>query len=353
MEEIPEIRVKKSYSFIKLINLAEQLLYTKEKINLVAGTNCSPMSVDVSEDLVRLGYATIENIQTLTKIQNYKRFVNLIITLKRTKDFKNIFEKDIITIIYKPTKGFKTRIFGEIFANNHQYECNIIYKNKIHKLTEFFDDIEENYNHDDLITIKLRGINNIKNINWMFCKCYSLISLSDISKWNTSQVKDMCCMFYKCHSLISLPDISKWDTSNVEILTGMFNYCISLISLPDISKWNTSKVKNMSYMFSGCESLSSLPDISKWNTSNVEEINDMFFWCKSLTSLPDISRWNTSNVRSMNDMFTYCYSLISLPDVSIWNISKVTNKQSTFFDCLNCLNKKLLISRIYKKAAAH
>jgi len=51
------------------------------------------------------------------------------------------------------------------FISNHQYKYNIIYKNEIYKLTVFFDDIEDNYNPDDLITIKLRGINNIKNIN--------------------------------------------------------------------------------------------------------------------------------------------------------------------------------------------
>ena len=32
----------------------------------------------------------------------------------------------------------------------------------------------------------------------------------------------------------------------------MFNECESLISLPDISQWNTSNVTDMSYMFDGC-----------------------------------------------------------------------------------------------------
>ena len=49
----------------------------------------------------------------------------------------------------------------------------------------------------------------------MFYECKALISLPDISKWNTSNVRDMSYMFYECTSLISLPDISKWDTSNV------------------------------------------------------------------------------------------------------------------------------------------
>ena len=43
----------------------------------------------------------------------------------------------------------------------------------------------------------------------------------------------------------------------------MFNECDSLISLPDISKWNTSNISNMEFMFYSCNSLISLPDISK------------------------------------------------------------------------------------------
>ena len=76
-------------------------------------------------------------------------------------------------------------------------------------------------------------------------------------------LKDMSYMFYECSSLISLPDISKWNTNNIENMSYMFYECSSLISLPDISKWNTNNIESMSYMFYGCSSLISLPDISK------------------------------------------------------------------------------------------
>ena len=46
-------------------------------------------------------------------------------------------------------------------------------------------------------------------------------------------------------------------------MSYMFYGCKSLLSLPDISKWNTSSVDDMRRMFYGCKSLSSLPDISK------------------------------------------------------------------------------------------
>ena len=52
-------------------------------------------------------------------------------------------------------------------------------------------------------------------MNWLFKNCSSLISLPNISKWNTSNVEEMNDLFKNCSSLISLPDISKWDITNV------------------------------------------------------------------------------------------------------------------------------------------
>ena len=66
-------------------------------------------------------------------------------------------------------------------------------------------------------------------------------------------------MFGGCSSLLSLPDISKWNTNNVTNMSGLFSKCSSLISLSDISKWDIKHVNNMSYMFNGCSSLSSFP----------------------------------------------------------------------------------------------
>ena len=43
-------------------------------------------------------------------------------------------------------------------------------------------------------------------------------------------------LFYYCTSLLSLSDISKWNTINVTDMSGIFNNCKSLLSLPDLSK---------------------------------------------------------------------------------------------------------------------
>ena len=82
------------------------------------------------------------------------------------------------------------------------------------------------------------------------------------------------------YSKINDPNYSKENIfTNVTNMRDMFNRCSSLISLPDISKWNTDNVKNMSQMFDHCSSLISLPDISKWNTKNV---TNMFKGCHNL-----------------------------------------------------------------------
>ena len=63
----------------------------------------------------------------------------------------------------------------------------------------------------------------------------------------TENITKMNSIF--CNSLISLPDISKWNTKNVTDMSSMLRDCTSLISVPDISKLNTKNVTDMSFMF--------------------------------------------------------------------------------------------------------
>ena len=105
-------------------------------------------------------------------------------------------------------KDDKIRLFGEEFVDNNKNICKIIYKEKIYELTDHFDktvyDIKE-----DILEIKLKGINQITNLSCMFDFCQNLISLPNISKLDTSKVTDMSCIFSVCQSSITLPDISK------------------------------------------------------------------------------------------------------------------------------------------------
>ena len=205
------------------------------------------------------------------------------------------------------------------------YNCNSLLSFGTPKLDIIYDNI--NNENDSLFNSSEKSINssNLSDTNNLYDIGYDPIfmdpKLSDISKistpfntdnsdlWgqnnsfsliNTSQVTDMSYMFYGCHSLISLPDISKWDTYNVISLNYLFYKCNNLQSLPDISNWNISNVIYMNSIFGGCSLIKSLPDLSKWITTRANYMNSLFEGCKSLVLLPDISKWNTSNVIMIN-----------------------------------------------------
>ena len=92
MEAIGELEVKEYDHVKRVMHLAKDLLLSQERLNLIAGTNSSPTATKAAENLVRFGYVTYENIQTLTEVKNDRRFIKLIITIKKTSDFKKIYD---------------------------------------------------------------------------------------------------------------------------------------------------------------------------------------------------------------------------------------------------------------------
>ena len=171
---------------------------------------------------------------------------------KRNKDNdidNNIINEMIIEYIIKKKKIIK--LFGKYFINNNINKCKIIIENKEQDISEYLN-VNKN---DKFVKIKLKEIKTITNMSHMFHGCKELVSLPDISKWNTNNVTNMSYIFQGCSSLTSLPDISNWHTDNVKFMSNMFYGCKELVSLPDISKWNINNVTNMSYMFYGCSSL--------------------------------------------------------------------------------------------------
>ena len=193
---------------------------------------------------------------------------------------------------------------------------------------------------------------NVKYMHGMFSECESLKSLPDISNWDTSNVIIMGGMFTSFYSLtpLSADEITEYINKGEEYKIfngGIFNKCKALLSLPDISKWNTSKVIYMDTMFNACSSLKYLPNISKWNTSNVTNMNGLFSGCTLLKSLPDISKWNTSKVSCMLSMFKGCSSLSKLPDISKWDVWNKENihKEEMFDGC----NKNIIDKNIWEK----
>ena len=236
--------MKKYRNYKLLLNLNYMNKYIENEINNI-------------KDKYKYGY----NINQLLNKEQEKIIQDKILNIENNNN--NVINKqneDITDeIIYKPNKDGKVRIFGEKFVKNNKQNCKIIYNNKEYELKEYINDIDKEYNNKDEIKIKLKGINKVTNMSYMFYECNTLSSLPDISKWDTSKVTNMSYMFYDCNTLSSLPDISKWDTSKVTNMSGMFYYCNTLSSLPDISKWDTSKVTDMSYMFSNCKESLNIP----------------------------------------------------------------------------------------------
>ena len=145
-----------------------------------------------------------------------------------------------ISMFYQIGDGKEINIFGSEFVKNNKNKCKMIIDNNEYEIRKKY--YVKNYNKN-ILEIKLKGIDNINKMSGIFSGCSSLLSLSDISKWNTSNVIYMSNMFCGCSLLKSLPDISKWNTNNVMYMCNMFYGCSSLLSLPDISKWNLNDLK--------------------------------------------------------------------------------------------------------------
>ena len=138
-------------------------------------------------------------------------------------------------------------------------------------------------------------------MNGLFLNCSNLISLPDISLWNTKNVINMAFMFGKLQNLLllasffcklnvknypwlsSFPFFSKSNYLYVQKIKEKLVNCINLKSLHDIS-------------------LSSLPDLSNWNLKNVNSIKGMFNNCSNLFKIPDISKWNDKNIQEINNL---------------------------------------------------
>ena len=338
--DVKEIRKKMKVLYDKIIIFRENVKEIIDKLKDII-TNIDIYYIINSQILDnfenKMNYTKIININAINnfidkEIENFgnKYDINNLIDLYNNMNQINNIKTEI-SIVYKPKE--KANLFGSYFVKNNLEKCKILYKNNEYDLTEHLGDIEPNYNNKKEYSIKLKGINNVTDMSYMFSGCNSLISLPDLSKLDTSKVNNMYAMFFGCNSLPSLPDISKWNISNVNNLGYMFYGCNLLKSLPDISIWNTSNVISMSSMFNGCKSLLSLPDISKWDTSKVTNINSMFSKCKLLTSLPDIAEWDLSNVTNISSMFNGCNALLYLPDLSKWNTSNVNNMSYLFYGC--------------------
>ena len=225
-----------------------------------------------------LGYAFVEKNKDKCKIiynekeyelteyfyvKNHNHEFEIEIQLKINNSITNIKQmfKDCETLLYvrdiSNLNNYNNlnESFDESCSYNYIDESNNVSEEKDEENNNFYNDsITISSIHNNSIISELRGMNKlIDNLDIQPKKIFNnIIYIHSI--------------FEGCSSLISIPDLSKWDTKYVINMKSLFNGCSSLILLPDLSKWDTKYANNMDSMFNGCSSLISLPDLSKWNT---------------------------------------------------------------------------------------
>ena len=89
-----ELRVSQYSSYKKVIFEAKEYLLSSEQIDISSGTSSSGIAARAAESLVRLGYVTIVNVQTLTIVERGGRIIKLVTTVKKTPEFQKIYDED-------------------------------------------------------------------------------------------------------------------------------------------------------------------------------------------------------------------------------------------------------------------
>ena len=221
------------------------------------------------------------NDETITPFEEKGNKGNIEINIKNNNIIKESKKEskdknksnNIITIRYKNTDLKKIKLFGKKFCITNKKKCVILIKGKEFPL-KFMIKKKELELINNYYEIKLMEKIKITNASYMFCNCFLLYSLPDISEWDTSNIVNMSCMFANCNNLSFLSDISKWNTSNVKYMNEMFFQCFSLTSNIDISNWDISNVINMDSINEGCKKIF-INDKSLLNNVEVKNLENM------------------------------------------------------------------------------
>ena len=94
MSDLKELRVSPYENARKIMYLAKEILKSSEKINISATTNSAGIAARAAETLRRLGYITYDNVQTETIIENDRKRIKFVITVKKTNDFEKIYNEN-------------------------------------------------------------------------------------------------------------------------------------------------------------------------------------------------------------------------------------------------------------------
>ncbi len=140
---------------------------------------------------------------------------------------------------YAISKNIKKVVFDASFANARPTSCDMWFYGCFYLTT--------------IEGIEYFNTENVTNMRYMFCDCWSLKSL-DLTNFNTENVTDMYYMFAYCKSLESL-DLTNFNTAKVTNMAGMFQSCYALKTIYASDKFVTDQVTESTCMFSDCLNL--------------------------------------------------------------------------------------------------
>ena len=88
-----ELRVSSYDSPQKVMYQIKEFLLPIEKGDISSGTKSSGTAARAVESLKRLGYITVENVQTLTIVEEGHRIIKMLFTVKKTAQFKKLYDE--------------------------------------------------------------------------------------------------------------------------------------------------------------------------------------------------------------------------------------------------------------------
>lgn len=91
---LKELRVGPNESAKKIMYIAKEFLLNHDVIEITAGTNTAGVAARAAEALVRLNYITYQDVRTETLIVNDRRRTRVVIKVKKTPQFKDLYDEN-------------------------------------------------------------------------------------------------------------------------------------------------------------------------------------------------------------------------------------------------------------------
>ena len=199
------------------------------------------------------------------------------------------------------------------------------------KLTFFYDDQKDARGGMGVGPFEDLGSSGVST-EWYGNKSTITTVVFDDSFANCTTLTSTAYWFYQLTKLTTITGIQNLKMDNVNDINSMFCDCESLTSL-NLSSLNLGNVTNMHQMFEGCTGLENI-SFAGVNTENVTNMGDLFLNCRSLKTI-DLSSFNTSKVTNMAYMFYRCTSLTTVYVSDSWTTANVTNSERMFERCNN------------------